>query len=308
MKTKFTALVQRHITQPELFFGLLFAIGAALGFSAKAIFVKLAYQYHVDAITLLMFRMLFALPFFIFFALVEERKAKKSIPPRQFALIFGLGLLGYYLSSLFDFLGLQYISAGLERLILFVYPTFVVILSALFFGQKIRKEVLFALLLSYVGIGFAMLHDLEFSEENLLLGAGLVLASTLTYSLFLVGSDQLIPQVGAKRFTAYAMMVSCVAVLLNFAVLRDVSTLHQPLAVYGYGLAMALFSTVLPAFLLAAAIQRIGASETAMIGSLGPVATIGLAAIFLAEPMSWVQMVGAVFVMAGVAVLGRGKR
>jgi len=288
--------------------GLLLAVGAALGFSAKAIFVKLAYTYDVDAVTLLMLRMSFALPFFVVIAVREERKAASPLVARDWVILIFLGLIGYYLSSLLDFLGLLYISAGLERLILFIYPTMVVILSAIFLGRPIHKSTYLACLMSYAGVALALGHDLTLSGENVLLGASLVFASTLTYATFLVGSGEVIPRIGGKRFTAYAMIVSSVAVILQFFVIRDVSALNQPAAVYGYGLAMALFSTVIPAFLLAAAIHRIGASDTSIIGALGPVATIAMASILLDEPVSIMQMAGAACVIAGISMLRNRKK
>ncbi|WP_201265483.1 DMT family transporter [Mariprofundus sp. EBB-1] len=289
-------------------FGLLLAIGAALGFSIKAIFVKLAYQHGVDAITLLMVRMSFALPFFIAFAIIEERKAAAPIAIKDMMLIFLLGLIGYYLSSLLDFIGLQYITAGLERLILFVYPTIVVMISALFFGKRFAKETVIALLLSYFGIALAMYHDLQISGEFTFYGSLLVFGATLSYSMFLVGSGEVIPKVGAKRFTAYAMIISCLAVMIQFGLLREVSDLRQPVEVYLYGFAMAVFSTVIPAFLLASAIHRIGASHTAIVGALGPVVTIVIAAMVLNEAVSLMQMLGALCVIAGVFTLGLKKR
>jgi len=291
----------------QLIIGLVFAIGAALGFSIKAIFVKLAYTYNVDTITLLMFRMMFAMPFFLIIAYLEERKTKHRISHKNIALIILMGLIGYYLSSLLDFMGLLYISAGLERLILFIYPTIVVILSAFFFDKKVQKEAYIALFLSYTGIALAMFNDIQFSSEHVLLGSALVFASTLSHSIFLVGSGELIPKVGAKRFAAYAMIVSCIAVFIHFALVRDMSAFEQPIEVYAYGLAMAVFSTVIPAFLLAAAIQRIGASKTSIIGGLGPIATIAMAAIFLNEAVSMSQILGAALVMVGIFLLGKKK-
>jgi len=289
--------------QKNMQIGFLLATGAALGFSVKAIFVKLAYEYDVDAITMLMFRMMFALPFFIVIVWLEERKSKHRISRKDFIPITLLGLVGYYFSSLMDFMGLMYISAGLERLILFLFPTMVVFISAVFLGKRIQKEAYIALGLSYAGIVLAMVNDVQISGEHVVLGSVLVFIATITYSVFLVGSGELIPKVGARRFAAYAMIVSCIAVFVHFAVTRDLSDFGQPVEVYAYGFAMAVFSTVLPAFMLAAAIHRIGASSTSIIGGLGPVATIGLAAIFLAEPLTLMQMVGAALVMVGVFVL-----
>ncbi|ATX82991.1 EamA domain-containing membrane protein RarD [Mariprofundus ferrinatatus] len=288
----------------HIMYGLLLAIGAALGFSVKAIFIKLAYNYEADAITLLMFRMAFALPFFVVIAIAEERKASVPLGARNTLVICMLGMIGYYFSSLLDFIGLQYVSAGLERLILFIYPTFVVIISSIFFNKKIGKEATIALFLCYIGIAFAVFHDLHFTGEHVLFGCLLILGATLTYSLFLVGSGEIIPKVGAKRFTAYAMIVSCVAVIIQFALMRDASYLDQPLTVYGYGFMLAVVSTVIPAFLLAEAIHRIGASSTSIIGALGPVATIIMAALILNEPVSVMQIIGALFVVGGVITLG----
>jgi len=297
----------KYITHSDVVIGFLFATGAAIGFSAKAIFVKLAYNYDVDAVTLLMFRMLFALPFFIVIAWIQESRASARIRMNDFVMIVALGLLGYYASSLLDFLGLQYISAGLERLILFIYPTIVVMISAIFLGKAIQKEAMIALFLCYLGIAVAMFYDVQLSREHVFLGAILVFASTLTYSIFLVGSGEVIPKVGAQRFTAYAMIVSCLAVFVHFACVGDRSDIDQPLAVYGYGFAMAVFSTVIPALMLGAAIARVGASQTAIIGGFGPIATIVMASIFLDEAISMLQLLGAALVITGIFILGRRK-
>ncbi|MDX8381810.1 MAG: DMT family transporter [Ghiorsea sp.] len=290
------------------YIGIMLATGAALGFSAKAIFVKLAYEYDVDAITLLMFRMLFALPFFVMIVWWEERKTKQRITQHHMMLLVALGLVGYYFSSLMDFIGLQYISAGLERLILFIFPTIVVFISAIFFGKKVHKEAYIALVLSYGGIAIAMVNDVQIYGEHVLLGSALVFVSTITYAIFLVGSGEVIPKVGTRRFAAYAMIVSCLAVILHFSIVRDFDVLmHQAMHVYAYGLAMALISTVLPSFMLAAAIHRIGASQTSIVGGLGPIVTLGMAAIFLSEPLTLMQLAGAALVIAGVFILGKHK-
>ncbi|MDQ7004157.1 MAG: DMT family transporter [Ghiorsea sp.] len=301
------AQVHPTIQQNNIRLGLLLATSAALGFSAKSIFVKLAYEYNVDAITMLMFRMMFALPFFVVIAWMEERKTNKRISRKYFISITLLGLVGYYLSSLLDFTGLMYISAGLERLILFLFPTMVVFISAVYLGKRIQKEAYIALGLSYTGIILAMVNDVQISGEHVVLGSVLVFIATITYSIFLVGSGEIIPKVGARRFAAYAMIVSCVAVFIHFGFTRSLADFNQPLPVYAYGLAMAVFSTVLPAFMLAAAIHHIGASKTSIIGGLGPIATIGLAAIFLAEPLTMMQLMGAALVMAGVYSLSKRK-
>jgi drug/metabolite transporter (DMT)-like permease len=284
--------------------GMALALLAALFFSIKAIFVKLAYQYGVDAITLLTLRMALALPVFIAVAIIEQRKAGvQKITRRQSMSIIGLGLVGYYLASMLDFVGLQYISAGMERLILFLFPTFTVLLSMLLLGRKISRIEIGALALSYIGIALAVQQEVSFDGENSLLGVLLIFGSTLAYAVYLIGSGELIPRIGSRRFMAYAMTVSCLAVIVQFLFSRDMAMLNQPVAVYGYGLAIALFSTVLPAFMLAAAIHRIGASHTSIIGGVGPVATIVLAVLLLGESMTGLQVGGALLVLTGVLLL-----
>ena len=278
---------------------------AATGFSAKAILVKLAYVYRVDAVTLLALRMLLSLPFFIAMAWWSSRDARREpLTRREWLLVGVMGLAGYYLASLLDFLGLQYISAGLERLTLFLYPTFVVLISAAFFHRRISRLDLYALLLSYTGIALVFWHDLKISQDSdVALGSLLVLGSALSYAVYLIGSGTLVHKLGSLRYTAYASIVSCVAVLLQFAITRSPAQLDQPAAVYGYGLAMAVFSTVLPVWLMSEGIRRVGSSRASMIGTVGPILTIGMGYFFLDEPIALVQMAGALLVLAGVAVI-----
>jgi len=285
--------------------GMLLALLAALFFSIKAIFVKLAYQYGVDAITLLTLRMAFALPVFVAVAFMEQRKVSaQNITLHQGAAMIALGLIGYYLASMLDFVGLQYVSASIERLILFLFPTFTVLLSMLFLGRRVSRVEIGALILSYAGIALCVGQEVSLDGEDSLLGVLFIFGSTMAYAVYLVGSGELIPRIGSRRFMAYAMIISCLAVLMQFVISRDMSMLHQPAAVYGYGLAIALFSTVLPAFMLAAAIHRIGASHTSIVGGIGPVLTIILAVWILGETMTGLQTGGALLVVAGVLMLG----
>lgn len=264
----------------------------------------------VDAITLLALRMLFALPVFIAIAAIEERRPHAArLSRRQFMMVIVLGLMGYYLASVLDFIGLQYISAGVERLILFLFPTFTVLLSALLLGRRIGRVEVQALLLSYAGVALAVQQEVALDGDNTVAGALLILGSTLAYALYLIGSGELIPKVGARRFMAWAMIVSCLAVVVHFLMVRETSALQQPLPVYGYGLLIAVLSTILPAFMLAGAIHRIGASHTSIVGGVGPVVTIVLAALLLGESMSMLQITGAMLVIGGVLLLGlRGRR
>ncbi len=285
--------------------GILLALAAAIFFSVKAIFVKLAYRYGVDAVTLLALRMLFSLPFFVAIAVIEEgRPGIMRLNRRQGIAIVGLGLMGFYLASLFDFIGLQYISAGIERLILFLFPVFTLLISALFLGRRIGGIEVLAMLFSYAGIALCVHQEVVTDGGHTLFGVLMVFGSTLAYALFLVGSGELIPRIGARRFTACAMIVSSLAVIVQFAVTHGVAALQQPLPVYGYGIAMAVFSTVLPSFMLAGAIRRIGSPHTSIIGGVGPVSTIVLAAVFLGESMTVLQVSGAAMVITGVLILG----
>lgn len=302
------SLVAPHNTvQPKLF-GIVFAFIAAVAFSAKTILVKLAYVEGVDAVTLLALRMAFSVPFFLVVAVFSStNKSNTSLTNQEKWAVVGLGLVGYYLASLLDFMGLQYISAGLARLILFLYPTMVVIISALIFKQRVGRMISLALVISYAGIALVFLEDLQTLQREILLGSALVFSSALAYSIFLVGSPALIHKIGATRFTAYVMLVSCAASVLQFVVTHAMIDLQLSSRVYGLSVAMALISTVLPAFLLAEAMKRIGSSYTAMVGSVGPVSTIYLAYVFLGEQLSLVQIYGSILVLIGVLMISLKK-
>jgi drug/metabolite transporter (DMT)-like permease len=287
--------------------GAVFAFLAAIGFSAKAIFVKLGYAYAVDAITLLALRMIFALPFFLLMSLRSLRGDGARLGRREWFGVIVLGLLGYYLASLFDFWGLVYISASLERLILFLYPTFVVLLSAAFFRRPINRVTAGALALCYVGIALVLVNDVEPDQRDVVLGSALVFVSVTAYAFYLVGSGELIARIGTVRFAGYASTVACVAVILHFAVTRDAANLEQPVPVYALALAMALVSTVMPVVLLAAAIRRIGAGPAAIIGSVGPVSTLVLAWVFLDETLAPLQWLGAALVITGAVLVSTGR-
>lgn len=292
----------------EVFLGVIFALLAAVGFSAKAILVKLAYLDHVDAVTLLALRMVFSVPFFIGVAIWAQRRHAQPLDAHDRLLVLGLGLIGYYCSSFLDFLGLQYISAGLERLILFLYPTMTVLLTALVYKRAIGRMVIAAMALSYAGIALVFLHDVGTKEGSIVLGSVLVFASTLSYSIYLVGAGHAIARIGAMRFTAYAMVVASAASLLQFVVMRPLDALDLPLQVYGYSIAMAIFSTVLPVFLLSFAIRRIGSGSASLIGTIGPVSTIYMAYVILDESISLLQIAGSVLVLIGVLLISRNSK
>lgn len=275
---------------------------SAIGFSVKAIMVKLAYAYHVDAITLLALRMAFAMPLFLALAMWSSNGATR-LERQDWIAVTLLGLFGFYLANTLDFFGLEFISAGLERLILFLYPTMVLVLSALFFGRRITRAEILALALSYMGIALAFAHDMASQQENIVLGSALIFGSALAYAFYLMGSGQIIARIGAMRFAAYVMLVAGMANILQFVVTHPVSALELPVRVYELSLAMAVVSTVLPTMLLAAGIRRIGAHSASLIGSVGPVTTIALAYVFLNEPISMTQILGSCLVLAGVLIV-----
>jgi len=290
--------------------GALLVGGGAVAFSGKAVIIKLAYRHGVDALTLLALRMLFSAPFFALLGWWASRRP--GIEPigagdRRWVVV--LGLVGYYLASYFDFLGLQYVTAALERLLLFVHPTFVVIFSAMLFGRRITGRDVFAIAISYAGIVFVFYNDLATQSGNVMLGSFWVLLSALFYAAYLIGSGRLVGRVGSLRFASYAGLVSSVAVVVHFLVTRDAGLIaSQPMPVYGLSLLMALVSTVLPIVMTSEGIRRMGASHASIIGSVGPLATIFLGAIFLGEPVTGVQLAGAMLVLAGVLVISLARK
>jgi drug/metabolite transporter (DMT)-like permease len=284
--------------------GPLFAIVGTLGFSFKAILIKLAYAWHpVDATTLLTLRMIYSLPFFVFMAWVARDTG--PIARADWLRLLWLGFVGYYLASLLDFIGLQYITASLERLVLYLYPTMVVLLSALLHRKPIGRRAAMALALSYAGIVFVFWGDIRVSGDPraVAIGGSLVFASAFCYAVYLVSAGGLIARLGSMRFIAWAMIASTVFVLAQFALTRPLAALDVPPGIHGLALAMAIFATVLPTWLIAEAIRRIGANQSSLVGSMGPVFTIGLGAMMLGEPVHAVQLVGATLVLAGVLLV-----
>lgn len=286
-----------------------FAAFGAIAFSGKAVIVKLAYVHGVDSVTLLMLRMGFSAPLFALLAgWASSREAHEPLSARDWRLVGALGLVGYYLASYFDFLGLQYISAGLERLVLFLNPTFVVLLSAMFLGRAITRRDVVAIGLAYAGIAVAFAHDAGANPGNVALGSFWVLLSALFYAGYLMGSGRMVQRVGSLRFAAYAGLVSCLGVVAHYLATQPVAkAFSQPPAVYGLSILMAALCTVIPIAAMAEGIRRIGASHASIIGSVGPIATIFLAWVFLGEPITAVQSLGAALVMAGVLYISLGK-
>ena len=294
---------------PNLIGALYMFLGAIL-FSTKAIFVKLAYQYNIDSVSLLALRMIFALPFYIIIAWWSFSKTPLDVPmkTKDFLAIGLLGVGGYYLASLFDFIGLQYISASMERLILFAYPTLVVLISALIFRKQILRNQAIALLVTYLGIALTF-YEKAFIEQSqqFLLGALWVFIAALTYAIYLVGSGQWLPRLGTWRFTSVAMIFSALAILCHHGLTNQWKLGHFDWPVYQYSIAMATIATVLPSFLISAGIKLIGANNASIIGSVGPVSTIILAYIFLNERLTLLQMIGTIVVILGVLIISTQK-
>lgn len=273
--------------------------------------VKLAYQYGIDPVSLLLLRMTFSLPFYILTAVFLGKNKGVKITTKEYFVLFLFGFLGYYLASYFDFVGLKFIKASLERLILFMYPTLVVFISFLFLKKKIERHQLLSIGVSYVGIFILFYSELSFDKaDSVLTGSFFVFLGALTYAFYLVGSGWLIPKFGAARFTSYAMIVSCVCVLIHYSFSFDYTILTFPTPVYWIGLLMAVFATVIPTYLISFSIKRIGASNFSILGGLGPVSTVGLAYLFLDEQLTLIQFLGAIIVIGGVMLseVAKGKK
>jgi drug/metabolite transporter (DMT)-like permease len=292
--------------------GFIICFIGAVCFSTKAIFVKLAYRdTSVDAVTLLALRMIFSLPFFIVSAGISSRKSDNvRFSAKQWIGVAIIGLLGYYISSLLDFLGLQYVTAGIERLILFIYPTLVLLISSVIFKEKIKSIQWIAVIITYAGLALAFFGEVDFDkaqQSHFYLGAFMIFACAITYALYIVGSGRLIPTVGAAKFNSYAMTFACIGVLVHFFVSSNESLFNLPTQVYVYSIAMAILSTVIPSYLVTEGIKRVGSDNAAIIGSVGPVSTIIQAYFFLQEPILALQIAGTILILVGVLLIGRKK-
>jgi drug/metabolite transporter (DMT)-like permease len=285
--------------------GIAFAVAGTLAFSLRPILIKLSYAAAaVSPITLLFLRMVLSLPFFVAVGW-WLRKDEPRLAPRDWAAVAGLGFIGYYGASFLDFIGLQYVGAGVGRLILFLYPTLVLLISLFFLHKRPTRRQIGALFLTYPGMALVVSRQVHGGAEGRLFafGAALVFASALLYAIYLVAGGELIKRVGSMRFTAYSMMVATLPAVAQFFILEPVSALHLPAAVWIYSIVLATFSTVLPLFLQAEALRRIGATEFGLIGALGPVSVAVTSAVGLDEPFTWVQAVGGALVIVGVLLV-----
>lgn len=294
------------------YYGAMLVLLSSVAFSSKAIMVKLAYAYHIDAATLIALRMAFAIPFF---AALGWWAMRRGVPVRMTRPDWGrlmlLAVVGGYGSMWLNFEGLRYVSAGLERVILFLYPTLVVAMSAVFLKHRITRREWFAMVTSYAGVVLVVWHDVSlagFDSAETLYGAGLVLLSAIVYAGYLLVSGQLIPKLGASRFTALTMGLAALASATHFACNGSYEKVTSfPQAVYMLALLMALVATVLPSVLMNLGIQQLGSRKVSLISAIGPVSTIVLAYLFLGEHLSWIQGLGTLLVLAGVMAVSLDK-
>jgi drug/metabolite transporter (DMT)-like permease len=297
----------KSIQRPALS-GLLLAAAGAIAFSGKAIIVKLSYTYGVDAVTVIMYRMLFALPFFIAMGLWAERRAiarENPLTRRDVIDIVGLGFVGYYLSSYLDFLGLQYITASLERLILYLNPTLVVLLGWAVYKKPIQPIRMLAMAISYSGVMLVFSHELSLAGPNVAWGSTLVFGSAVSYAVYLLYSGQLVQRIGSLRLVGWATSVACVCCIAQFVVLRPLSAAVVPVDVLWLGVLNAVACTVAPVLMVMMAIERIGAALAAQTGMIGPMSTIAMGVWLLDEPLNaWIGA-GTLLVLGGVFIVSK---
>lgn len=288
--------------------GILIGILGIVLFSSKAVMVKLAYLYEVDALSLLLLRMLFSFPFYVVIAIIYSKKESQIIITKNdYAWVLFFGIVGYYLSSYFDFLGLHYIKASLERIILFLYPTIIIVLNKLFLKKPITSIQALAIVLTYIGIFIAFFGEVVISGNDTYLGGFYILLCAITYAIYLVGSGWLIPKFGVIKFTSYAMIISCFCVFIHFGLFSKVDIFDLEKEVYLLGFLIAIFATVIPSFLVSESINRISSSNFAIIAGFGPISTIILAAIFLNEVLTLLQLFGALVVIFGILLVSIKK-
>ena len=286
--------------------GLLLAMAGSIAFSGKAIIVKLAYRHGVDAVTLIMYRMLFALPMFLLLAWWAGR-GKPALTRRDVRMVVMLGFCGYYLASFLDFAGLQYISASLERLILYLNPTIVLLLGVFVFHRKVQRRQSIALAVSYCGVLLVFGHEVSLQGTHAALGAALVFGSAVSYAVYLVYSGEEVRRLGALRLTGLATSVACVLCIVQFIVLRPLAAAMVAPEVIWLSVLNATLCTFAPVLMVMLAIERIGATLSAQTGMVGPLSTILMGVLILGEPFTAWVAAGTVLVLAGIWLLARAR-
>ncbi len=297
----------RKNIQNSPWIGFVYVVIGAFLFSSKGVLIKLAYNESVDSLTVLTFRMVFAAPFYLLFAFKPLPENNIVIRKDIITLVL-LGIIGYYFSSLFDFYGLESISAGLERLILFIYPTFVAILAYFILKKNIKWFTWVSLFLTYSGVLLVVLYNIADYSKTAYIGMGFVALSAFTYAIYMVFSENLVHKFGTMLFTSWVMLVSCGCVAFHFLITRSFSQLfNYSTKFYIISLILAIFGTVVPSFLASAGIKLIGAKNSAITSTIGPVWTIILANLLLNEPIEAIQIAGTALVLTGVAVSALNK-
>ncbi len=287
--------------------GLALASMGAIAFSGKAIIVKLAYRHGVDAVTLIMFRMLFAMPLFLLLAWWAGR-GKPPLARRDQLAILGLGFSGYYLASFLDFAGLAYVTASFERLVLYLNPTMVLLLGWVLFGRRATGRQLIALAVSYAGVLLVFGHELQIAGPDVVLGAALVFGSALSYAIYLVYSGEVVQRLGSLRLTGLATSVACVFCIAQFLILRPISAATEvaPQVIW-LSVLNATLCTFAPVLMVMMAIERVGSTLTAQTGMLGPMSTILMGVLLLGEPFTAWVAAGTLLVLGGVWMLARWR-
>jgi drug/metabolite transporter (DMT)-like permease len=310
-------------------YGFALIVIATLLFSSKAIFIKLAYRYDVNPDTLITLRMLFSLPFYLFIALKARRTyaqgyAQGHTQPLSVKTLFAIAstcICGYYLASVLDLYGLQYISASLERLILYAYPSLIVILSALLFKKPMGLSLLVCITIIYLGLLLVFFNDANVINNDIIvntmlgkfspvtIGSTLVFCSAIMFAVYMIGSEQLMRSLPSRLFTSYGMLATCITIAIHFLIRQPIDQLTtQVTPVYLIAGVLAIFCTVVPSFLLSAGIQKIGAATAGAVGCVGPIATLILSFLLLNEPITAMQIIGFAIVISAVVKLGKLKK
>jgi drug/metabolite transporter (DMT)-like permease len=295
------------VARPQrLWPGLALATAGSIAFSGKAIIVKLAYRYGVDAVTLIMYRMLFALPLFVGLAWWAGR-GRPPLAARDWRIVAGLGFSGYYLASFLDFAGLAYVSAGFERLVLYLNPTLVLLIGRVLFKRRVARAQLVALAVSYAGVLLVFGHEVRIAGSHVALGAALVFGSAVSYAVYLVFSGEEVRRLGSLRLTGLATTVACLLCLAQFALTHPLAAAHVAPQVLWLSVLNATACTFAPVLMVMMAIERVGATVAAQTGMVGPVSTILMGILILGEPFTaWIG-VGTVFVLSGIWLLAKAR-
>jgi drug/metabolite transporter (DMT)-like permease len=286
---------------------MLLAAAGAIAFSGKAIIVKLSYRYGVDAVTVIMYRMLFSLPLFVALFWWSGR-GKPRLSPRDWRVLFGLGFCGYYLASFLDFAGLQYITAGLERLILYLNPTVVLLLGMFLYKTRVSRHEWVALGTSYLGVVVVFAHDLRISGSNVALGSALVFGSAVSYAVYLVLGGQAVKRFGTLRTTGIATTFACILCIVQFFLLREPADMIVAPEVIWLAILNAVVCTFCPVLMVMMAVARVGAAATAQAGMVGPISTIAMGVVILDEPFTLWSAAGTTLVLAGIWMVVRNAR